>query len=486
MKMKKILVSLMAVLMMISSMQTIAFATEDSEPKEDVKPNFAADLGVVNADCKVLESMKSSQLSITITKNDDPSVTITSPVFYDEEWGSFYGERFFEEEAMGTILNDIYENQKAIEAISEEEIELPDTVETVAEESSMVKAFNVKLNELSEEPSESNIFDGYTVTLNGLPEEHYEAQFDGSVTNGETIKALFDMMKELFSEVLASEEYNVVGEDGKPVVFEAETYAELKDEILAATDKIKEEEVIAIYVLIDLFFGTTDEFIEDEEMVEDEEDLVAYGQKLIALMDETLMQARNGEYPASLYVLANLTCECPVMEYYEIYHEYYKEDLEGNRTLVARVAEGDEEGLGFSMLKGATGSYIRAEDYIQCEYEGRTYEYVNSYDSFTIYDEKPNWEKDIVTEFKLGDMMYSGMVLRYVEKEVPSAPEPVLDIEDDADVEPSEPEADSDEDAEVSPPTGDHTMIGIYIALIVTALAAVIVLLAYYKKKNKE
>jgi len=458
MKLRKILVSLLAVLMLVSSVQAVAFAGEAGTEDGKNNPNFSADVSLSNGDCVEFETLKKAELSITLTKDEDPAMTITAPVVYDEELETFSTEAYIEGEAMESILAELSARQSGyLKKSMEEAAGDIDESEPIAEASKLMR---MTLSETEEDGEEEyDILEGYTVVLNGLPEGgHYTCEFLASVENGDTVIFVFEFAKALMKELL-KEEY-------PDVKLEADTYIGLMDEIAKLEG-----------------FETYHDALLAEDYTEEE---IAEEMELYIEMDAMLQQARSGAYPATLDLFGVLACECPVMEYYEIYHEYYKEDLDGNRSLVARVAEGDEEGLGFSALKGATGSYIRAEDYIQCEYEGRTYEYVNSYDSFTIYDEKPNWEKDIVTEFKLGDMMYSGMVLRYVEKEVPPDPEPVPDIEDDADVEPSEPEADSDQDTEVSPPTGDHTMIGIYIALIVTALAAVIVLLAYNKKKNKE
>lgn len=444
MRMKKVLVSLMAALMVISSVQITVFAEETAAQKEETpKANFAATIGLMNENCLEYEKLKQAELSVTMTKTADPAVTVTAPIVYDAEVGIFSASTYIEDEAMAVILEELSERQTKLLEESMEEL-FTDEAKDAVEASKMIRN---KLSEAEEEVY--NILAGYTVAVNGLPEgEHYQTDFSAMVENGDMVIFVFELSKSLIESLLS--------EEGKALNLEADSYIGLMDEIAKM-------EGFASYEAALLAEGYTEAEIAEE-------------MELYIEMDTLLTQARNGEYPSSLSLLGVLTCECPTVELYEIYHEYYKEDANGKRTLVARVAEGEPDEYGEYYLEGESGDYIRAEDFIQCEYEGVTYEYVNSYDSFVIYDEQPNWKQDIVTEFKLGDMMYMGMVLRYVDKEEPPAEmEPVVDL-DDTDV-------NDGADTEVSPATGDHTPIALYVAILITAIAAVIVLFAYKKKK---
>ena len=451
MRLRKLCVSIFALLILIASMQVAVFAEEGTESTETTMqvPNFVVMVTPENMDCTELETLTGVEAKMVLTKEADPTITVELPLVYDKDLGGFMAASYVESDAMQTILADLAVNQAQYDDLLNlddlnmdglDEVNVDEGVE-LPSANRLAKTLSETLDEATEE---IDIYQGYKVELQGLPEGgHFTYEHSGLVLTSELIVEIFDFAKELFAEILEI-----------PEVKDAQTV----QEILDALAKMMEYESLEAMLV-------------DFEMTEEE---MTQLNAMVALVEDVLAQAKAGTFAGILVDSGYLTCACPDLEYYEIYHEYYKE-VNGKRTLVARIAENSDE-WGSSMVTGEAGDYIRAEDWIQCEFDGLTYDYVNSYDSWVMYDEEPKWDSDIVTEFKLGDFEYSGLVLRYVyveEPEVTVDPSP----EDDGDQELTQ----QDEEA---PLTGDHTPIGLYVALLITALVAVVVLFAY-KKRNK-
>lgn len=451
MRLRKVCVSILVMLMLISSLQVVAFAEEGTESTETTTkvPNFVVMVMPENTDCTELESLNDVNAKLVLTKEADPTIMVELPMTYDKDLGGFMAYSYVEGDAMQTILADLAANQAQYgdllnlgdlnmdnldDVNVDEGVELPSA-------NRLAKKLSETLDEATDE--EMDIFQGYKVELQGLPEgDHYTYEHTGLVLTSELIVEVFDFAKELLAEFLEI-----------PGVKDAQTVQEILD-------------AVAKYAEYESF----DKMLADLEMTEAD---ISELNAMVALVEDVLAQAKAGTFEGILVDSGYLTCACPVLEYFEIYHEYYKE-VNGKRNLVARIAENSDE-WGMSMVKGAVGDYVQAEDWIKCEYDGLTYDFVNSYDSWVLYDDEPNWEDDIVTEFKLGDFEYSGLVLRYVHVE--DSETPVDTSTDDADK-----DAQGGEDA---PLTGDHTPIGLYIALLATAIVAVIVLFVY-KKRNKK
>jgi len=445
MKLRKLCVSVLSLLLIISSLQVTAFATDGQQPPAEKKEmsNMVFMAMPENLDCKELESLKDVQAKLVLTKETDPTVTAELPLIYEKELGGLIGESYVEGEAMKTIIADLTANQEQYgDLLNLDELNLDElfgTDEDLTEEASAFskKQMAKKLSEaLAEEAEEFNIFSGYTVTIEGLP-EHFTVQHTGVVVTGELLLDVFDLMKKLMAELLEI-----------PELKDAQTVQEMLDGFAKSIEYDSFEAMLA-----------------DFEMTTEE---IAELNTGIAAIEDMFNQAKAGTFESVFTDIGVLKCTCPVLEFFEIYHEYYKE-VDGKRTLVKRVAENEDE-WGFSNLTGESGSFIRAADWLKCEYNGVTYDFVNSYDSWVMYDEKPVWDENIVTEFKLGDYMYSGLVLRYVHVEDSTV---ATDVDDDADV-------------EEAPLTGDRTQIGLYVALLATAVIAIAALLIYKRKNEKD
>ena len=222
MKMKKLLVSVLALLMVFSSLQMVAFAEE--APTEDaLETNFDVDVMLWNRDCLEYEALKNAELSITLTKNDDPAVTVSVPLAYDAEFDSISAAAYIESEAMQTILDDLSAKQKALL-----DAELKDALEDeVNEPAQTLRMMKNKLAEVEDEAVE-NILDGYTVTLNGMPNaEHYQTEFTASVINGDTVIYVFELMKGMMESLLEDE--------GVTADLQADSYVGMMDEIAKLT-----------------------------------------------------------------------------------------------------------------------------------------------------------------------------------------------------------------------------------------------------------
>mgnify|MGYP003303959804 CR=1 FL=1 len=209
----------------------------------------------------------------------------------------------------------------------------------------------------------------------------------------------------------------------------------------------------------------------------------------IAAMDAALAQARAAQdAPIELYLSMVLRCDCPVLVDYEVLHQYLVE-IDGKLVEVDCLDECELIGSEEWYLQGEEGQTVRSEDYVRTvyegdaeEYAGKTFTYVGSYDSWSDWDTlDADLSKDVLEEYTLSeDGDYSGFVLRYVLKE-----EPKQDAEDDQNTtETTQPEDDSD--VETAPLTGDHTTIGLYALLLLTALAALTAMVAMKKAYRKE
>ncbi len=470
MKRRKICVSVLVLLLMLSSLQLTAFANDEQLTggqalgETEKMSNIVFMAMPENLDCTELETLQDLEAKLVLTKDADPAITAELPLMYEKELGGLIGEAYVEGDAMKTIIADLTANQEQYgELLDLDDLNLNELLEegedVLSEDSSTLskKQMVKKLSETLEEAVEEfNIFDGYTVTVEGLP-EHFTVQHMGVVITGDMLLDVFDLLKNLMAELMEI-----------PELKDAQTVQEVLDGFAKSME-----------------YDDFQAMLVDFEMTAEE---IAELDTAIAEIEEIFNQAKAGTFESILTDIGILQCTCPILEYYEIYHEYYQE-VDGKRTLVKRVAENEDE-WGFSNLTGESGSYIRAEDWIKCEYDGVTYDYVNSYDSMVTFDEEPNWEEDIVTEFQLGDYLFcSGLVLRYVHVEEPAAPvDEDLDAadEDDGTVSDDCDADDTESDVEAAPLTGDHTPIGLYVALLATAAVAIIVLVAYMKRKNQD
>ena len=157
MRMKKILAMVLTVVMILSSMQIVAFA--------ETEPNISGEAFLDNIDCKQYESMKDLEnlpLILTIAKKEDPSISASLELKYDDEYEQFDAEAYNSSPEMAVILEDIFNNQSSVwEPWLEDEI--------------------------TEENFYAAVFEGYTVTLSLGEDSHWTAElFDGGVTTTKT------------------------------------------------------------------------------------------------------------------------------------------------------------------------------------------------------------------------------------------------------------------------------------------------------------
>ena len=453
MKRRKLCVSVLTALMVISSLYLTAFA-EGEETEAMKMPNFVVAVVPENASCVEMETLTTvEEAKLVLTKEAEPAISVEVPLKYEKELGGFLAASYVEGEAMKTVLADLTVNQAEYDdQLNFDDLDL-DSLLGGGEDSSegeglpSTERLAKKLAEHSDEIAdiEMDIFKGYTVELKGLPEGHYTYKHTGIVLTSKLIADGFEFVKKVMVELLEMPE--------------AEEVQNLQ-QMLEALAKFMEYESL-------------DKMYADFELTEEE---IKELQDALIFADDILAQAQAGTFEGTLVDMGTLSCTCPILDVFEVYHEYYKE-VNGKRTLVARIAENGDQ-WGESTVEGVSGDYIRAEDWIKCEFDGVTYDFVNSYDSWVIYEEEVNWEKDILTEFKLGDFEYSGFVLRYVHVE--NTDEVVVpDDHTDGSVNPD------NGDAQEAPLTGDHTPLGVYVALLITAVLAIIALLVHKKNQDK-
>lgn len=218
--------------------------------------------------------------------------------------------------------------------------------------------------------------------------------------------------------------------------------------------------------MIDEYYGeftTFKELIEslmkdlDISMEDLDPETKAIFQEIIANIDPLLAYLTSEDFSGLLICGATLVCACPDIEEYQIQHRYY-ERIDGKLKLVGIVREGEyDEWYEDYYIKGTYGSKISAKDFLKTDYNGVSYEFIGSYDTDVIYDDW-KWSKYKISTFTLGTDWTDGLILRYV-------------IDKGTTI-----------SGEKSPDTGDHAPIGIYIALLVTAILAAGAIAAYNKK----
>lgn len=452
MKLRKLLISLLAVMMVFSAMNITAFAEAD-EFEEEVSFDFMADFYLDNEFCVEQEKLQNFD-SMTITKDADPSVSITVPVVYYEEWDCYeaykdFGDNDPEKAAYDTLVADAAAVQK--EELEKAITELEDLLSPKALKTKMDAASDV------EEYEGSDVMKGYTLTLGGLETDHYKYGIMSQVFNRDMTIFGFDMAVKLYFTML-----EITLDEGEA---QPETYAEFFD-ILAQHSEPAFENYEAMLVAA----GYPEEAIAEEL-------------EAMKLMDEDLANARDEsyDYPTELWIDVDLLCDCPVMMEYEIQHHYYK-IVDGKLQPVPVIVEdGDQydEWYEYRYFLGEEGTEISAKDYQKPEYDGVEYEYVGSYDidAMWIYENEPYTAYDEefkLDSYELGDYC-DGLILVYVAEET-----------SDNTVSEEVPEEDvvADDNDEAAPPTGDEQPVGLYIGLFVIAVAAAGGLVVYKRKRR--
>lgn len=433
MRRNKITIILLTITLLLSNLPVSAFG--ETEVPERF-PNLTITVSEASPDCQHVDTLKDKQLSVTITKDLDPEVSITIPLTYIPELWEFVAQDHYENPSMSVILEDFTENLPKSETDTTQDS--PDSPVTLSQK--MLEG-----NEYTGGDKEA-LSKGYTITLNGLEDDDHYTDFEYLVYV-ETAESLWDsfeqtvqQMREMGGEAYADYEM-------------PETFSKMQDD----------------YANICGYDSFLD-MLKDSGYTQDEiqQELTRNAQ-----MDLLLEELRSGTFEGYLSFLGLLNCDCPELKYYEIYHEYYKLK-DGKYTLVGRTQDGEPDDVYETpVLEAPVGTVIRAEDYIQCEYDNETYEYVGSYESWVVWEEdgNPSWDINKCDQFTIEEYDDEGLVLRYVLEEKESIPPT-----EDSSNEPSDniDENTSEEqvtDNEVSPPTGDKSAIALYTLLLSFAAA---------------
>ena len=430
----RILAVLMAMILSVLSVQMIVLAENEGGEDNKVYGDAIVTVSVDNPDCLQLSELEAAEITAVIgLKNDDSFVPLEIPVeAIDMDMEGESAELSFwlgykEKAIEKAFLDHLSEIQGNLFADMEGETDMSE-LEDDAEE--MLDDASDLLNEI-------------TIEFKGLP-EHYKLDMEMSsctIVTSELVKAIVEMVEELLALIYEDINLEELGVKG------------LLDEIL------KEEG------------SSLDELI--AELATEDQELAAQVEELFQEIDDTLAYMQSDEFPGVLFVGATVSCDCPVKDYYEIFHEYYK-NVDGNLELI---------GFEFEEYEAYSGTVVKAEDYIKCDYEGVTYEYKGSFDLDVMYEDAYNEYDWSAYELDEGvvDEEFWGLLLRYEiieeisEEEEENIPAETLptDIDDQ-----------NNEviitDKNAAPATGDAQNVGFYFVISATALG--IILLKFRKK----
>lgn len=444
---RRILAVMMTMILSLFSVQMTALAENDEATDGKVYGDAIITASIENTDCQQLNELEAAQITAVIGLANRPDFTpLEIPVeaiAMDMEEGAEsadltfwlgYKEKAIEKafldylsDIQGDVLGD-FEDFEDFEEEFDEDIDMSE-MEEDAEDA--IDDASALLNEI-------------TIELKGLP-EHYKVDMDMSscaVVTSEIVKAIVEMIEELLSWLYP--EINIE-EDG----FEG-----LIDAILAEEDT------------------SLDELLAEVE-AEDPE-LAAQVRVLFEEIDNTIAYMQSDEFPGLLFVGASLSCDCPEKAYYEILHEYYK-NVNGELVYVDCV---------FEEFEDYEGKTVNANDFIKCEYNGVTYEYMGSYDLNVMFEEAYfgyDWSDFAMDGFVTGDENVWGLILRYEIVEDKDAGTQQGTESDDKNDKDDQGTANEDLDTshapagrKPSPKTGDGQNIGLYLMMTVGALGVIV------------
>ncbi len=369
--MKRRIVSiLMTVMLIFGSMVVPAFAdtTEGTSLKDQV-PEAVVLVQVNNAECKMIEKM--TDLTVVISLKDGRKVAEVPVEKVQAEDGDtvalWLGYSFDEIDAQ--IKADLAEFQKDFHLGSWEEL-LGGLLTEEGSISNMEKEFK-------------KICDNYVIDITGVPEDtdhKFTIETDTLLITSTLVKETLQLGKELIGELLGLSKK------------ELDSIDSVQDMISVVEDLLVKEEVLKPgQTIFDLLVELTDgEFTQED---------IAEIQALIVEVDELLAYLKSEEYTGTVFAGVYMECDCPVTVTYDIYHQYFKE-IDGKMILAGTKSYGSEDGMAnFPGMepedifdyeyerygyKGISGDVIKASDYIQTEFNGETYEYVGSYDDYTL------------------------------------------------------------------------------------------------------
>ncbi|MGN0659083.1 MAG: hypothetical protein ACI4LA_05700 [Emergencia sp.] len=420
MKKKRTLAVLLSLVMVFAAFQTAVYAWSPEDMKN--QPNAMAVVTVASEDCTVLPEV--GDLSVTLS-SAEAGIDITVPV-----------QKIDDADGLVTMWLGVPE-ERISDAVMKKLDEIQGKIDLGAYADSPEKFLE----------EADGLLSGFTVRVNGLPEGHYVTGGSAVVITNEIYRQAVDMLRQILEEEVG----------------QFDTFSGLIQQFLDDAG-----------LTLDEIFDTSDMTAEDWE------ELAAAGitqetldaiKDLILNIDAVIEYMCSEDFTGVLIAGAVLSCDCPEIMSYQIQHRYY-EKVNGKTKLVSVVYEGEYSDLAETwFMSGAAGDVIRGADFRNDTYKGRTYTYMGSYDSTVIYDDF-KWSQYEMDSFVLGgDDNIFGLVLRYV-----------YDKEGAAASGGSEDGSDSGDGS--VPATGDSKPIGMYILLLVTAVAATGAVAAYRRNRK--
>ncbi len=417
-KMRRVFAGLLALAMVLSVTTASAFAGVMDQIKDS--NNAMAVVMVENPDCEKLPEV--GDLTVRIS-SAEAGVDIRVPVQKVSE-----SEEFLcmwlgmpEEKLSDEMMKKLAEIQGKIDLQ-----EIGDTLEDV-----------------------DKLLTHFQIEVLGLPEGHYVTEGGALVITSEIYRQAIDIIRQALKE------------EG----VEFDSFSELIEKLLAEADLTLDD-------IFDMSDMTDEDWAELAEMGVTKEDIEMM-KDLIVNIDQVIDYFCSDEFTGILIAGAYLTCDCPEIMEYQIQHRYY-ERTDGKLKLVGVVNEGEYDAdLEEYYLTAVGGTVIKAADFKNTSYKGKTYSYMGSYDNFALYDK---WKGNELKSFTLGEDFTSGLVLRYVYDKGGSASEGTGGNGGQPDP------AAGDNGA--APKTGDEAPISMYILLLATAAAAAGCTRAYRKARK--
>lgn len=336
MKMKRMLGILLVLVLVISSMTTMAFAAQ-------VYPNFEGDVSAGKYDCV---HKTDAEVSVVISKKGMEDIVISLP--YNEYYDSYYAE-------------DVVDG---VDKIVKVMAPFYDIVGKYVDALKIMKGLGYSVS----------------VVIEDYDEEHQYNMEDMSLyVDFETPVTLYKEYKELIAE--KSEEIKQVYPDYE--------YDGSFDNFVA---KYKE------------MLMHPDGWDQDEESAEE---MLAYDLEDLFIVKAKLDAAKAGDYPGQMQVGVYVTCECPDLIEYSLYHEYYDEngeyvaqESEWPRVLPNTVISVDE----LEFVTEYDGVEYQVEGVYLYDSEKGEVDWDNPIDKFTVvdyYDEETEvyYHTDVVIKY---------------------------------------------------------------------------------------
>lgn len=336
MNMKRMVGILLVLILVISSMTTMAFAAE-------VYPNFEGDVSAGKYDCV---HKTDAEVSVVISKKGMEDIVISLP--YNEYYDSYYAE-------------DVVDG---VDKIVKVMAPFYDIVGKYVDALKIMKGLGYNVDVVIEDNDEAHEYN--------MEDTSIYVDFETPITLYKEYKELIADKSEDIKQVYPDYEY-----DGS-----FDNFVAKYKEMLMHPDGWDQDEESA------------------EEMLEyDLEDLFIVKAKLDA--------AKAGDYPGQMQVGVYVTCECPDLIEYTLYHEYYDEDdqyvaqdMEFSRALPDSVVSVDE--LGY--ITEYDGVEYQVEGVYLYDSETGEVDWDNPIDKFTVvdyYDEETEvyYHTDVVIKY---------------------------------------------------------------------------------------